>query len=213
MHKGIFIGKIKGNPNLMMTVLEYDLIGELSYRTRIKSPLIMNLSFLHFWIVTKLLEEKTKKKRKENIDELIDNLSNKVLSNHNERYVDWSFLEKVELDQKKKVIGIFIAFYLSKEKNNNKDLEDIIEVDNNNKKKVIQVKFTREKDNDNYLIICDQNQGKYLFNSKKGNNNKENNKLSDLLEQDNYKEILKLTLLENYENIKNVLDPLIDFWS
>lgn len=98
----IFIGKIKGNPNLMITVLEYDLIGELSYRTRIKSPLIMNLSFLYFWIVTKLLEEKTKKKREENIDKLIDNLSDKVLSNHNERYVDWSFLEKVELDQKKR---------------------------------------------------------------------------------------------------------------
>jgi len=93
----IFIGKIKGNPNLMITVLEYDL-----NRTRIKSPLIMNLSFLYFWIVTKLLEEKTKKKREENIDKLIDNLSDKVLSNHNERYVDWSFLEKVELDQKKR---------------------------------------------------------------------------------------------------------------
>jgi len=92
------------------------------------------------------------------------------------------------------VIGIFIAFYLSKEKNNNKDLVDIIEADNN--KKEIKVKFTREKDNDNDPKIWDQNQGEYLFNSKKENNNKENNKLSDLLKQDNYKEILKLTLLE-----------------
>lgn len=92
------------------------------------------------------------------------------------------------------MIGIFIAFYLSKEKNNNKDLVDIIEADNN--KKEIKVKFTREKDNDNDPKIWDQNQGEYLFNSKKENNNKENNKLSDLLKQDNYKEILKLTLLE-----------------